>query len=107
MTPHPLLVLNPGAGSKRKSRNLHRLVRKLRSVFPNLETIFTDERNDGIKLSRESLKKNSGLVICAGGDGTINEVINGLAGSNTALAILPTGTGNALAREIGFLLNAL
>jgi diacylglycerol kinase (ATP) len=102
----PLLILNPRAGSKRKSNRLPRLVQQLRLAFPNLETVSTRLRNDGIRLTQEAVKKNCRLIICAGGDGTINEVINGLAGSNAALAIIPTGTGNALAREIGLPMNA-
>src|SRR5262245_49713123 len=98
MTSPPLLILNPGAGSKRKSRKLPGVIQRLRSVFPNLKTIFTGAKNDGISLTQEAVKKDCRLVICAGGDGTINEIINGLVGSNTQLAILPTGTGNALAR---------
>jgi len=102
----PLLILNPWAGSKRKSSRLPRLVQQLRLAFPNLETATTRLRNDGIRLAQEAVGKNCRLIICAGGDGTINEVINGLAGSDAALAILPTGTGNALAREIGLPMNA-
>ena len=41
-------------------------------------------------------------VIVAGGDGTINEAIQGLAGSKARLAIIPRGTGNVLARELKF-----
>lgn len=102
-----LLILNPGAGSRRKSRQLPRAVQQLRLTFPNLEIASTHQTDDGIKLAREAVQKGCQFIICAGGDGTINEVINGLAGSNTALAILPTGTGNALAREIGLPMNVL
>jgi diacylglycerol kinase (ATP) len=103
----PLLIINPGAGSSRKSRRLASVIRQLRLAFPNLEIVSTRLRNDGINLTREAVQKGYRFIICAGGDGTINEVINGLADSNTALAILPTGTGNALAREIGLPMNVL
>jgi len=103
----PFLILNPSAGSRRKSRQLPTVVRQLRLVFPNLEIASTHQTDDAIKLAREAKQKGCRLIICAGGDGTINEVINGLAGSNVALAILPTGTGNALAREIGLPMNVL
>lgn len=103
----PLLILNPGAGSRRKSRQLPRVTQQLRLTFPNLEIASTHQTGDGIKLTREAVHKGCPFIICAGGDGTINEVINGLVGSNTPLAILPTGTGNALAREIGLPMNAL
>jgi diacylglycerol kinase (ATP) len=63
--------------------------------------------DDGIRLSQEAVQRGCPLIICAGGDGTINEVINGLAGSHTALAALPTGTGNVLAHEIGMPVNAI
>ncbi len=103
----PLLILNPGAGSSRKSRQLPKVIQQLRLTFPNLEIVSTRQTDDRIKLTREAVQKGCRFIICAGGDGTINEVINGLVGNNTALAILPTGTGNALAREIGLPMNAL
>ena len=41
------------------------------------------------------------MVIACGGDGTINEIINGLAGSDVPMALLPAGTANILAKELG------
>jgi YegS/Rv2252/BmrU family lipid kinase len=51
-------------------------------------------------LARECIRKGADLIIAAGGDGTINEVINGMAHSDVPLGILPAGTANVLAVEI-------
>ncbi|MEO7145740.1 MAG: diacylglycerol kinase family protein [Bryobacteraceae bacterium] len=53
------------------------------------------------ELARRALAENADLILAAGGDGTINEVVNGMAGSRVPLAILPGGTANVLAVELG------
>lgn len=65
------------------------------------ELWYTKQRGDGERLAREAVKQGMTMVVAAGGDGTINEVIQGLAGSQTALGVLPTGTVNVWAREVG------
>jgi len=107
MPSSPVLILNPTAGSHRKNRKLQRIIHQLRAAYPNLNIVSTRKMDDGKKLAQDAVQNGCSLIICAGGDGTINEVINGLAGTNTSLAILPTGTGNALAREIGLPMDAL
>lgn len=65
------------------------------------EVLLTEKIGHAELLARESLKKKPDLIIAAGGDGTVNEVMNGIAFSGTPLAILPMGTTNVLAKELG------
>jgi YegS/Rv2252/BmrU family lipid kinase len=65
------------------------------------EIWYTQSSGDGEKLARKAVQQLVNLVIAAGGDGTINEIIQGLAGSETALGVLPGGTVNVWARELG------
>jgi YegS/Rv2252/BmrU family lipid kinase len=62
--------------------------------------LFTERKGHAEELAREAAGKKPSLIIAAGGDGTINEVINGMVMSDTPLAILPLGTTNVLAREL-------
>ena len=51
---------------------------------------------------RSALDRGCDLILAAGGDGTINEAVNGMAGSNVPFGALPAGTANVLANEVGF-----
>lgn len=62
--------------------------------------LFTERKGHAEELARDAAAKKPRLIIAAGGDGTINEVLNGLVMSETPLAILPLGTTNVLAREL-------
>lgn len=53
------------------------------------------------QLAKEAADRRFDVVVAVGGDGTVNEVVNGLAGSPTALGIIPAGTANLLAGELG------
>ena len=122
-----LAVINPAAGSFRKRKKLKPILRHLQLSASGLEIFYTAGAGDATRLVREKKKEGWSLILCAGGDGTINEVINGMMQDGTQggtqdgtlhvlhaqegegdlppLAILPTGTGNGLAREIGLPLN--
>jgi len=62
---------------------------------------LTQGPGDATKIAARAAGNGSSDVIVAGGDGTINEAIQGLAGTKARLAIIPRGTGNVLARELG------
>lgn len=104
-----LLIVNPVAGSRLKRKKLARIIAHLRETAASLEILYTTAVRDATRLIREKRNEGWTLLLCAGGDGTINEVVNGLIEedlssdplSSLSLGILPTGTGNGLAREIG------
>jgi YegS/Rv2252/BmrU family lipid kinase len=96
------LIYNPAAGSGRlRRRHLEEARAILSHAGIETELQFTDEPGHATDLAREYAARGGRLVIVSGGDGTINEAVNGLAGTETALAILPCGTANVLAKELG------
>ncbi|MDW8146706.1 MAG: diacylglycerol kinase family lipid kinase [Roseiflexaceae bacterium] len=100
--PRALIVLNPFAGQAaalRQNIEAARTVWQAHGWTVDIET--THQAGDGIRLAREAAWRGYDVVAAAGGDGTINEVINGLAGTRTALAALPVGTVNVWVRELG------
>jgi diacylglycerol kinase (ATP) len=78
----------------------------LRSHGWRVDLWYTQGPGDGSELARKAAEQRADIVIAAGGDGTINDIIQGLVGSETALAVLPTGTVNVWAREMGIPLDA-
>ncbi|MGQ9548421.1 MAG: diacylglycerol/lipid kinase family protein [Roseiflexus sp.] len=98
-----LIVLNPYAG---QAASLKRNVEEARAIWLahgwSVDVETTLHPGDGVRLAREAAANGYDIVAAAGGDGTINEVINGLAGTRTALAALPIGTVNVWVRELGF-----
>ncbi len=65
------------------------------------EVLLVDTPESTVKRTRECAEQKCGLIIGVGGDGTLNTIINGLAGSETALGVIPTGTANVLANSLG------
>jgi diacylglycerol kinase family enzyme len=98
-----LLVVNPKATiTSQRSRDL--LARALRSEMA-LEVAYTRRRGHAAALAREAGATGHRLVVAHGGDGTVNEVVNGLmsspAASRPALAVVPGGSTNVFARALG------
>jgi YegS/Rv2252/BmrU family lipid kinase len=91
------LIFNPRARSQRGRRALQFLAEKAE----HFELFATNHEDEARELAARFAAAGEPVVIAAGGDGTLNAVVRGLAGSNTALAILPTGTMNVFARELG------
>jgi diacylglycerol kinase (ATP) len=98
-----VLIFNPLAGvrSNRRTLQIREAAAALRSAGIAADFRATSCPGDGRRLAREAVKNGCDLVIVCGGDGTINEVINGLTPSHIPLAILPGGTANIVAKELG------
>ncbi|RLC80174.1 MAG: diacylglycerol kinase family lipid kinase [Chloroflexi bacterium] len=97
-----LVIFNPAAGPREARDALKKAINVLKQGNWRVEVVETTESEEAIGLSREAASLNYGAVVAAGGDGTVSEVANGLVGSRTALGVLPLGTGNVWARQIGF-----
>lgn len=66
-----------------------------------VDTFLTRKKGDAEHFARQEAEKGRYCIIVGGGDGTINEVLNGITGSDVPLALLPMGTTNVLAKELG------
>jgi YegS/Rv2252/BmrU family lipid kinase len=97
-----LLIFNPRAGSLTANSSLERVVRAAGDVGWHIEVAETEAAGDATRLAASSRHQ---VVLCAGGDGTLNEVIQGLAGTETAVGAIPLGTVNVWARELGLSLD--
>jgi diacylglycerol kinase (ATP) len=96
-----MLVFNPNAGqAEALERELIAAAEVWREAGWSVAIEPTLSAWDGCRLGRTAAAQGYDLVVAAGGDGTLNEVLNGLAGSETALAPLPLGTMNVWAREL-------
>lgn len=98
-----LLILNPTAGRRRRGL-VDAVVRRVRAEGWTVDVVETTAAGDARRLAAACDATRYGVIAVAGGDGTINEVVNGLAArAATAppLAIVPLGTANVLAHELG------
>ena len=101
-----LLIHNPNAGNGGHSRR--RLLDRARHIFASrgIDADLAETTGPGhaTEIAARAAAENRGLVIACGGDGTLNEVVNGLAarqnGHRVPLALLPGGTANILAKEL-------
>jgi diacylglycerol kinase (ATP) len=97
-----ILIANPNAGSySQNAQQIEEAIAYLNERQWDIELKLTQEKGDARKFAREAVEQHRAVVIVVGGDGTINEVIQELAGSETALGVLPSGTVNVWARETG------
>jgi diacylglycerol kinase family enzyme len=101
---HAVLIENPKAG--RSSPGALRVAERALAATFELELVTTNARGHAAALAREAVEAGAKTVIAFGGDGTVNEVVNGLLdggdSTNVNLAVLPGGTTNVLARNLGY-----
>jgi len=95
-----LVIHNPTAGWRRR-RRFERVLAALIGEGLDIRVRRTTKRGDAEVFAAEATAAEFDVVAIAGGDGTINEAVNGLTDPNLALAVIPLGTANVLAHEIG------
>lgn len=96
-----LFVYNPISGSRRLIPVLPIIERFINTDLYDYSVISTVHKGHATELAREYADKKYDAVIAVGGDGTVNEVGCGLIGTDTAMGIIPCGSGNGMARHLG------
>lgn len=88
-------------GQRADNPALRHLVSWVRQKGHRVDPRITWEKGDGARFAREGVERGVDAVVAVGGDGTINEALNGLDGSTVPLGIIPFGTANDFARQAG------
>ncbi len=94
------LIYNPIAGPRDYAQVIQQAAELWRVYGWRVTVIPTEYAGHATRLAREAADAGQDVVLAAGGDGTLGQVANGLAESNTIMAPLPVGTGNSLAKEL-------
>ncbi|MBN2365505.1 MAG: diacylglycerol kinase family lipid kinase [Calditrichaeota bacterium] len=93
-------IVNPKSGI---NRNPGRIVRWIEEICSknriDFEVLYTGKPGDATNMAREAVEENFDIVAVVGGDGTVNEAGRGLLGSEVAMAVIPSGSGNGFARN--------
>lgn len=97
-----LFIINPIAGGLKSGKKLTEAIRKtLQSEEGLFEIKVPPSRESAKELSRDAVRKGYDAVFACGGDGTVNDVASGLVATDTALGIIPMGSGNGLGKSLG------
>lgn len=95
-----LVIFNPAAGARRR-RRFERVAGALAEAGIRFTVADTTAPGHAEALARDAVATGETIVVAAGGDGTIAEVVNGIAGSDARLGVIPIGTANVFAHELG------
>ena len=98
-----ILISNPNAGqggAAARAREVARFCERLQARGIAVEVLNTAGPNDAARLAAEAVRAGAREIVVRGGDGTLHEAIQGLAGSDVRVAVWPAGTANVLARQL-------
>ena len=97
---HIVFIINPKSGVERQKEISQAIAAHLDEKKFTHEIWTTAYARHGIELARNAAGKSAYAVVAVGGDGSVNDIVQGLAGTNTLLAIIPKGSGNGMARTM-------
>jgi YegS/Rv2252/BmrU family lipid kinase len=98
---HLIFVVNPKSGVERNKKIQSAIDTYLDASEYSYEIQYTQYAGHGTELARNAAASEAFAVVAVGGDGSVNDIIKGLLGTNTLLGIIPKGSGNGLARTLG------
>lgn len=94
-------IINPISGTGKQGNILTKIEKEINSSIFQSHIHYTENKNHATEIARELCRNNADVIIAVGGDGTVNEVAQALVNSKCILGIIPTGSGNGLARHLG------
>lgn len=99
------LIYNPASGqySARRKEAVQKALEVFRAGGIDAEPLVCDGPGRGIVLAQEAVQRGCDAVIACGGDGTVHEILQSLTGTQVALGVIPLGTANALAADLGLI----
>jgi diacylglycerol kinase (ATP) len=100
--PRALAIVNPAAGNGKGAKLAGRLADELAEVGLSVDVVTTPGPGEAARLASGAVEDGYESVIAVGGDGTANEVANGLVDTQVALGLYPIGSGNDFARALGY-----
>lgn len=95
-----MFIINPAAGKGKAIKTWRNIKRRIDDFGLDYVYRFTTGPRDATLISKAAVFEEYDIVAVLGGDGTLQEAVNGLAGSETCLAVLPGGTGNDFAKSL-------
>ncbi|MGI8543824.1 MAG: diacylglycerol/lipid kinase family protein [Aridibacter sp.] len=99
----PIVIVNPNSAGGSTRNRWSQIASDLRSHFGAYRVALTKRQGDGTELAKKFIESGRKFIIACGGDGTINEVANGIlqTGEDVELGIIPAGTGGDFRRSLG------
>ena len=105
---HTVVIVNPSSAGGRTGKQWSKLSALVREAYGPFEDCFTQAAGDGERLTRQAIAEGAATVVAVGGDGSVNDVVNGFFDAQdpdrrckTALGVIPLGTGGDFIRSIG------
>jgi YegS/Rv2252/BmrU family lipid kinase len=98
---HIVFIVNPKSGVERQKEISRAVTAHLDPKRYTHEILNTQYAKHGTELAREAAEKGAYAVVAVGGDGSVNDIVLGLIGTDTILGIIPKGSGNGMARTMG------
>ena len=95
-----IFIVNPISGTQSKELILNLLDEKIDKEKYTWDVVYTKRAGHAIEIAAQAAEMKTDVVVAIGGDGTINEIGRSLVHTETALGIIPCGSGNGLARHL-------